>query len=271
MRIEAAVLTGDLIGSTDAQTHAVEETMRLLKDMAIQISPSTHFTRFRGDGWQIYLESPGKSLFAILFLWAGLRAARCLESRIALGLGAAPTSLKSNALAEGPQQTQGPKEDYIPSLNALAALTQTPKRNALALIGHPKPAKPGLNALAATGSTLAATGLSGIMGEAFTASGRALDQMGKLQLLAIAGSRVDPLHKRLFSMIEDQISAWSFEQSEAMRLAFLPNEEMTQASMANHLKISRQAVAARLQSGGYQQLHGAAVDFERTFGDGKTK
>lgn len=67
-------------------------------------------------------------------------------------------------------------------------------------------------------------------------------------------------------MIDERISEWSFEQAEAMALAFAPEGHMTQIAMAERLNVSRQAVAARLQSGGYSQLTGAAKDFEQTFG-----
>jgi hypothetical protein len=84
-----AVLTGDLIGSTHAPVDAVSESMALISKIAAGIGKTTRFTRYRGDGWQIYLDDPGQGLWAMLVIAASLRAAALPESRIALGLGAA--------------------------------------------------------------------------------------------------------------------------------------------------------------------------------------
>lgn len=245
MKPQAAVLTGDLVGSTIASAERVEATMRHLADLAYRISPTTRFTRYRGDGWQIYLENPGSALTSLLFIWAGLRATRNLESRISVGLGFAPLDLRQNALATGQEA-----EQRLPS-----------SLSALAPIGQQKAPSHERNALAISD-------LSGEMGAAFTASGRALDKMEKSQHIALAGQGVDLLHQRLFAMIEDRIMDWSVEQAEVMAMAFAPEGRMTQIEMAEYLNISRQAVAARLQAAGYNQLAQAALDFAATFGTG---
>lgn len=87
-----AVLTGDLIGSTDAGSPAVDRAIDILADSARHISQwagaDTRFTRFRGDGWQLYLDFPGLVLTACVYLSARLRASNCgLTSRISVGLG----------------------------------------------------------------------------------------------------------------------------------------------------------------------------------------
>jgi hypothetical protein len=89
MRPQAAVLTGDLIRSTDASPEAVDEAMNLLSYTAHRIWQFSRFTRYRGDGWQMYLANPGLGLASMLLMSTKLRAAGGLETRIALGLGKA--------------------------------------------------------------------------------------------------------------------------------------------------------------------------------------
>jgi hypothetical protein len=89
----AAVLTGDLVGSTRAGPTAVEAAMAALGAGAQVVAgwtgADTRFTRFRGDGWQIYLEDPGLAFRACLYLTACLRAGDAgLATRIAAGIGA---------------------------------------------------------------------------------------------------------------------------------------------------------------------------------------
>jgi hypothetical protein len=84
MKPQAAVLTGDLIGSTDTSPEATEAAMNVVAGC---FGALNGFTRFRGDGWQLYFDNPGYGLWAMLRIAAALRAAGGLESRIALGLG----------------------------------------------------------------------------------------------------------------------------------------------------------------------------------------
>lgn len=86
----AAILTGDLIGSTEAP-EALEPTMARLAAAAEEIArwqtSSTRFTRFRGDGWQMRTD-PELALRATFYLHACLRASEgLLNTRIAIGLG----------------------------------------------------------------------------------------------------------------------------------------------------------------------------------------
>lgn len=88
-----AVLTGDLIASTHAGAENVDQAMAVLADASEHIGhwaqQNTRFTRFRGDGWQIYLEFPGLAFRACLYLIARLKASGCnLETRISVGIGA---------------------------------------------------------------------------------------------------------------------------------------------------------------------------------------
>jgi hypothetical protein len=91
-----AVLTGDLVASAESTPESVDEAVRALEAAAREIGlwagSDTHFTRFRGDGWQLYLAAPELSLAAVLSLVATLRARRAgvdarLETRIAVGFG----------------------------------------------------------------------------------------------------------------------------------------------------------------------------------------
>lgn len=87
-----AVLTGDLVGSTAAGMEAVEKAMACLAQAAGMIAygegKETRFTRFRGDGWQIYLDFPGLALRSCLFLRASLKASGSpMDTRISVGIG----------------------------------------------------------------------------------------------------------------------------------------------------------------------------------------
>lgn len=84
-----AILTGDLIRSTEASPQAVDQAMRIIRDCAAALGPRSDFTRFRGDGWQIRLVRPGDCLWACLLILARLRGAPELPGcRIAVGIGA---------------------------------------------------------------------------------------------------------------------------------------------------------------------------------------
>ncbi|MDF1853853.1 hypothetical protein [Pseudooceanicola sp.] len=91
----SAVLTGDLIESSNAEPDAVERAMRILSATADSIAgwqgppTDTRFTRFRGDGWQMMLSAnPELALRAAIVLQASLRAAGPTPgTRIAIGLG----------------------------------------------------------------------------------------------------------------------------------------------------------------------------------------
>jgi len=198
-----AVLTGDLIASTEAPPEAVEAAMARIRGTIVWITPAPRFTRFRGDGWQIHLAKPDLGLRVMLQIAATLRAAAGLETRQSLGLGSAHG-------LEGP--------------------------------------------------TLGAAG-----GTAFTASGRALDSMAEGRRLVLSGAPTDPLHRRLITMIDEQIAGWSTEQAEAVAHLLDPDAPKTRTAIAAQLGISRQALAARLEAAGFRQLSGACADFGNTF------
>jgi hypothetical protein len=101
----AAILTGDLIGSTKVAPPALERAMGVLAEAASEVSgwmpgADTRFTRFRGDGWQMYLANPGLALRAALMLNAWLRTADVgLATRAAIGIGRI-ASLGTDSLAD---------------------------------------------------------------------------------------------------------------------------------------------------------------------------
>lgn len=89
----AAVLTGDLVNSTDAGTDLVNKAVGRVSAVADAIAAwpgngATYFTRFRGDGWQFLIPRGSYSLRALVCIHAGLRAAEdCPLSRISAGVG----------------------------------------------------------------------------------------------------------------------------------------------------------------------------------------
>lgn len=210
---KAAVLTGDLVGSTRARPEATDDAIEHIAAVAAQLKGYATFTRFRGDGWQLYLDRPGLALAVSILIISGLRASGKLETRISIGLGGASLSSRKTLLA--------------------------------------------------TRDLLAATGT------AFITSGRALDQMPRDRRLVLSGEGVDRLHQRLVALLDERISTWSPEQAEVAAMALRPNDTPTQSAMAEHLGISRQAVAARLKASGFASITAAANDFLLHFSEGQ--
>ncbi|ATG46368.1 hypothetical protein CEW89_01560 [Celeribacter ethanolicus] len=74
-----AVLTGDLVNSTGLGPEKVERAFMALEDCAEMQAEwmggqSLHFTRHRGDGWQVALAEPKYALRSALCFRAALRA-----------------------------------------------------------------------------------------------------------------------------------------------------------------------------------------------------
>lgn len=102
----AAVLTGDIIGSTRGAARALDFSLGALAEAAEELTgwglPGTRFTRYRGDGWQVYIGTSGLVLRAALFLAACLRAAETGQrSRIAGGVGSVERLDHDLARAQG--------------------------------------------------------------------------------------------------------------------------------------------------------------------------
>ena len=68
--IKAAILTGDLISSTAKRASDLDAAMQTLSAGAQEISQwsgsQNHFTRARGDGWQLDVTPPERALRAAL-------------------------------------------------------------------------------------------------------------------------------------------------------------------------------------------------------------
>lgn len=88
-----AVLTGDLIDSSDVGAAATKHAIQIIEETARSLagwSPNDprHFARFRGDGWQILLENHALALRCSIMIMARLMAEKRLPgTRIAIGLG----------------------------------------------------------------------------------------------------------------------------------------------------------------------------------------
>ncbi len=127
-----AILTGDLIESTQASPEVVDATMTIIRNCARSIGPRTDFTRFRGDGWQIRLEQPGDCLWVCLLILARLHADEAaLGCRIAVGIGDEyATDASDLSTAMGPAFTaSGRALDRMKQGELLALDGVTPKRD----------------------------------------------------------------------------------------------------------------------------------------------
>lgn len=90
----AAVLTGDIISSRQSSVETLDAALQAIAQGAEDFGRDCHgfalFTRYRGDGWQVFLPEGEMALRAALRLIAVLRAADTgLVTRIGIGLGTA--------------------------------------------------------------------------------------------------------------------------------------------------------------------------------------
>lgn len=84
-----AVITGDLVASSTLPDSRLDAAMSALHQAAQSwAAEDLQFTRFRGDGWQILIQRPGRALRIALSLSAALTAADTgLSTRLAVGFG----------------------------------------------------------------------------------------------------------------------------------------------------------------------------------------
>lgn len=87
-----AVLTGDLINSTALGPAGIDRAMEALRDAAKTVEGwgicgPLHFTRHRGDGWQIVVDAPRYALRVAVMLRATLRA---IEADTYIGIAEGP-------------------------------------------------------------------------------------------------------------------------------------------------------------------------------------
>jgi hypothetical protein len=88
----SAVLTGDLIASTQAGQAATDGAMQVIQSVANAESgrdgTDVRFTRFRGDGWQIYCSDPTKVFRLTVLVLARLQSRPDLpKTRISAATG----------------------------------------------------------------------------------------------------------------------------------------------------------------------------------------
>jgi hypothetical protein len=119
-----AVLTGDFIDSRQADQQ-LEHTVQHLRDRLTRYELAydldLRFTRFRGDGWQIFLSDQRMALHATLYILATLAEQKStLRTRIGIGLGTATDT-------GGPDLSAAKGSGFIASGSMLDALS--PKRN----------------------------------------------------------------------------------------------------------------------------------------------
>ena len=88
--MDGAVLLGDIIASRRVGADVLDEAMgrlrRASKDLERLTGPS-HFTRFRGDGWQLVTPRPEMALRIAVALMAALVRDGKVRTRAAIGLG----------------------------------------------------------------------------------------------------------------------------------------------------------------------------------------
>jgi len=96
-----AVLTGDLVRSRDFDPKTIDRAMKTLESAATDFGESwgfaPRFTRFRGDGWQVFVPDPKLVLDLSLYLRACLLADRALPTtRLSAGIGPVDTLPSTN-------------------------------------------------------------------------------------------------------------------------------------------------------------------------------
>lgn len=95
-----AVITGDLVGSTTLPAARAEVALAALAQAAQGWGDDMRFTRFRGDGWQVYIPEPADALRRALAMTAALTGSDSgLATRIAIGIGSV-TSTGTQSLSD---------------------------------------------------------------------------------------------------------------------------------------------------------------------------
>ena len=132
-----AVLTGDIVGSTALDRAALDHAMRALEDCARDqaqwMGAPLHFTRHRGDGWQVVCARPALALRSALAFRASLRiVAEDIDSTIGIAVGPAPAT----ALPDDLNAASGPA--FTASGRVLEALRALHDRDGLRMGYGPK-------------------------------------------------------------------------------------------------------------------------------------
>lgn len=139
---EWAVLTGDIVKSSDMTSDELTRTFKGLQDSAQVIEAwqdaPAYFTRFRGDGWQMVVK-PALCLRALSALRAAVRrSGKGFETRIGIGLGTAVIHDGDLAGAEGPAFVRSGHALDQMKRGSLLAAPDAPQalRVALPLVDH---------------------------------------------------------------------------------------------------------------------------------------
>ncbi|WP_339107524.1 MarR family transcriptional regulator [Thioclava sp. GXIMD4216] len=87
--MDYAVLTGDIVGSSDLPPALIETGLAALECVAEAVPEAVWISRHRGDGWQMACEAALLDLRLALLVRASLRAVNpMLDTRIAMARGA---------------------------------------------------------------------------------------------------------------------------------------------------------------------------------------
>jgi hypothetical protein len=100
---------------------------------------------------------------------------------------------------------------------------------------------------------LGSTDLSDARGLAFMASGHALDQMQRGQILALAGAKIGNEDKAIAALLDERISRWTREQAEAVTKSMDPSATTAKESAVS-LGITPQAMSDRLYNAGFPSM-----------------
>ena len=95
---DAAVLTGDLIGSRKAGQLATDRAIDAVADTARMMAAP--FSRHRGDGWQVLLTQPELALRFALLVTARLRSLKAPLTRFSVGIDEVATDRAQSLAAE---------------------------------------------------------------------------------------------------------------------------------------------------------------------------
>jgi hypothetical protein len=128
--MQGAVLLGDLIDSRRFAAPAVDAAMDNLRTATDGLAPLTgpaHFTRFRGDGWQLVTARPEMALRLAIASLAALARTTGPRTRLVIGLG------EIESLAEGDLGAASGSA----FLRSGQALDELPSRRRLAALGAP--------------------------------------------------------------------------------------------------------------------------------------
>lgn len=105
--------------------------------------------------------------------------------------------------------------------------------------------------------------LSSASGPAFDAASLAMERLGKLSRVAVAGLDEPALPQAVLDLADQIARGWSMEQAEAMSMA-LPPDNPTLDALSKRLGISKQAVGYRLTGAGLRPIRAALAGWERS-------